>query len=188
MELDERGDEARVDARFIVNAGGPFVAGIDAMSSVAPPPRALKARARQPYRAEDAGPRGADAYTLQDNEDRVVFVLPWLDRRFPHRRHDRNPGARRPGSRGMLRQEQAYLLDAYNRYFGGADGPATECRCGVDLVRRPRPARRRRQAEPRDPAPALATVANGTGGFVTLYGGKLTTHRAFAEDVLDDAS
>jgi glycerol-3-phosphate dehydrogenase len=32
---------------------------------------------------------------------------------------------------------------------------------------------------------ALATAVNGAGGFVTLYGGKLTTHRAFAEDVLD---
>ena len=33
--------------------------------------------------------------------------------------------------------------------------------------------------------PALASASNGTGGFVTLYGGKLTTHRTFAEDVLD---
>src|SRR5262249_26214943 len=31
--------------------------------------------------------------------------------------------------------------------------------------------------------PALASVANGTGGFVTLYGGQLTTHRAFADGV-----
>jgi glycerol-3-phosphate dehydrogenase len=31
----------------------------------------------------------------------------------------------------------------------------------------------------------LSVVANGTGGFVTLYGGKLTTHRALAEEVLD---
>jgi glycerol-3-phosphate dehydrogenase len=34
-------------------------------------------------------------------------------------------------------------------------------------------------------SPALSPVANGTGGFVTLYGGKLTTHRALAEDVLE---
>jgi glycerol-3-phosphate dehydrogenase len=32
----------------------------------------------------------------------------------------------------------------------------------------------------------LSSVANGTGGFVTLYGGKLTTHRALAEEVLDE--
>ena len=33
--------------------------------------------------------------------------------------------------------------------------------------------------------PGARGIANGTGGFVTLYGGKLTTHRAFAEDVLE---
>ena len=32
---------------------------------------------------------------------------------------------------------------------------------------------------------ALATIANGAGGFVTLYGGKLTTHRVLAEHVLE---
>jgi glycerol-3-phosphate dehydrogenase len=32
--------------------------------------------------------------------------------------------------------------------------------------------------------PLLAAAAHGKGGFVSLYGGKLTTHRAFAEDVL----
>jgi glycerol-3-phosphate dehydrogenase len=34
-------------------------------------------------------------------------------------------------------------------------------------------------------SPALSSLANGTGGFVTLYGGKLTTHRALAEEVLE---
>jgi glycerol-3-phosphate dehydrogenase len=33
-------------------------------------------------------------------------------------------------------------------------------------------------------SPMLSSVANGTTGFITLYGGKLTTHRALAEDVL----
>ena len=32
---------------------------------------------------------------------------------------------------------------------------------------------------------ALSSTANGAGGFVSLYGGKLTTHRALAETVLD---
>jgi glycerol-3-phosphate dehydrogenase len=31
----------------------------------------------------------------------------------------------------------------------------------------------------------LSSAANGTGGFVTLYGGKLTNHRLMAEEVLD---
>ena len=42
IELDERGVKRQVDARFIVNAAGPFVAQVDAMSSVAPPRRPLR--------------------------------------------------------------------------------------------------------------------------------------------------
>ena len=83
VELDERGVKRRVDARFIVNAAGPFVAGIDAMSRIAPPPRPSAAGPRQPHRSRTCPSRSqADAYTLQDEEDRVIFVLPWLDRRF----------------------------------------------------------------------------------------------------------
>jgi glycerol-3-phosphate dehydrogenase len=40
----------------------------------------------------------------------------------------------------------------------------------------------RQKPEPAHPPPVLAGIANGSGGFVTLYGGKLTTHRAFAEE------
>jgi glycerol-3-phosphate dehydrogenase len=32
-------------------------------------------------------------------------------------------------------------------------------------------------------SPVLASVTNGAGGFVTIYGGKLTTHRVLAEQV-----
>jgi glycerol-3-phosphate dehydrogenase len=186
VEMDERGVRRRVDARFIVNATGPFVAEIDAMSSVAPPPRRLRLVRgshivlRMPEPAQD------DAYTLQDREDRVIFVLPWLDRRFLIVGTTEAPQEGDPGAAACSLQEQAYLLDAYNRYFVRPDRPATNADVvwtfsGVRALQddgAKKPSRLTRR-------PALASIANGTGGFVTLYGGKLTTHRAFAEDVLD---
>ena len=186
IELDEHGVKRRVDARFIVNATGPFVAAIDAMSSVAPPPRPLRLVRGSHIVLTMPDPAEADAYTLQDTEDRVIFVLPWLDRRFLIVGTTEVPQDGDPGAAACSLQEQAYLLDAYNRYFAHPDGPATDADvvwafAGVRALQNDgekKPSRLTRR-------PALASIANGTGGFVTLYGGKLTTHRAFAEDVLE---
>jgi glycerol-3-phosphate dehydrogenase len=186
VEMDERGVKHRVDARFIVNAAGPFVAEIDAMSRIAPPPRRLRLVRGSHIVLNMPEPIQEDAYTLQDTEDRVIFVLPWLDQRFlivgtTEVRQESNAG-----TAACSLQEQAYLLDAYNRYFAGPGGPASDkdvvwSFAGVRALQDDhgkKPSRLTRRS-------ALASISNGTGGFVTLYGGKLTTHRAFAETVLD---
>ena len=83
-------------------------------------------------------------------------------------------------------REGPYLPAAYNRYFVRPSGPVTE----ADIVHTWSGVRALHDEEGSAPSrisrsPALSPVANGTGGFVTLYGGKLTTHRALAEDVLE---
>ena len=186
VEIDERGTTRRVDARFIVNAAGPFVAAVDAMSNVAPQPRPLRLVRGSHIVLKMPEPRQADAYTLQDVEDRVIFVLPWLDQRFLIVGTTEVPERGDPGAAACSAQEQAYLLDAYNRYFAPAEGPATAedvvfTFAGVRALQDDGDEKTSRLTR----RPALAHIANGTGGFVTLYGGKLTTHRAFAEDVLE---
>ena len=186
VEMDERGVKRRVDTRFIVNAAGPFVAEIDAMSSIAPPPRRLRLVRGSHIVLNMPEPLQEDAYTLQDTEDRVIFVIPWLDRRFLIVGTTEVPEGGNPAAASCSLQEQAYLLDAYNRYFARPEGPVADkdvvwSFAGVRALQDDhgkRPSRLTRR-------PALASVRNGTGGFVTLYGGKLTTHRAFAETVLD---
>ena len=54
-QLDERGVTRQIEARFIVNAAGPFVPEIEAMTEAAPAASGAAARARQPYRAAHAG-------------------------------------------------------------------------------------------------------------------------------------
>jgi glycerol-3-phosphate dehydrogenase len=186
VELDERGLKRRVDVRFIVNAAGPFVASVDAMSGAAPVPRPLRRVRGSHIVLKMPEPATADAYTLQDIEDRFIFVLPWLDRRFLIVGTTEVPQSGDPGAPACSLQEQAYLLDAYNRYFAGPEGRAIDADvawsfAGVRALQddgAKKPSRLTRR-------PALASASNGTGGFVTLYGGKLTTHRTFAEDVLD---
>ena len=62
-------------------------------------------------------PPQTDAYTLQDEEDRVVFVLPWLDGRFLIVGTTEVPHQGDPGEARCSEEERAYLLRAYNRYF-----------------------------------------------------------------------
>jgi glycerol-3-phosphate dehydrogenase len=186
IELDERGARRRVDARFVVNAAGPFVAAIDPMSPIAPPPRPLRLVRGSHIVLRMPEPREADAYTLQDPEDRVIFAMPWLDGRFLLVGTTEVPQRGDPAAASCSAEEQAYLLQAYNRYFAGADNPAT----ADDVVWSFAGVRALQDAGDKKPSrltrrSALATVANGAGGFVTLYGGKLTTHRVLAEHVLE---
>ena len=76
---------------------------------------------------EDAGPsRSRRLYVAGPKRPRRLRAA--LARQaLSHRRHDRNPRSKaiRP-RRSAPGKEQAYLLEAYNRYFGSAGGPATE--------------------------------------------------------------
>jgi glycerol-3-phosphate dehydrogenase len=186
IELDERGQKRRIEARFVVNAGGPWVANIDAMTTAAPPARKMRLVRGSHIVLPMPEPAQADAFTLQDEEERVVFVLPWLDRRFLVVGTTDIPHMGDPGTASCSPEEAAYLLEAYNRYFAGPAGPVTEADIvftwsGVRALHDDEGARPSRISR----SPALSSMANGTGGFVTLYGGKLTTHRALAEQVLE---
>jgi glycerol-3-phosphate dehydrogenase len=186
VELDERGCKRRVEARFVVNAAGPWVANVDAMTTAASPARAIRLVRGSHIVLPMPDPAQTDAYTLQDEEERVVFVLPWLDRRFLIVGTTDVPHQGDPGEARCSVEEQAYLLAAYNRYFAPKSGPASEADIvftwsGVRALEGEAGTKPSRISR----SPTLFSVANGTGGFVTLYGGKLTTHRALAEEVLE---
>jgi glycerol-3-phosphate dehydrogenase len=186
VDLDERGQRRRVEARFIVNAAGPWVADVDGMTEAAPPPRALRLVRGSHIVLRMPAPPQADAYTLQDREERVVFVIPWLDQRFLIVGTTDVPHQGDPGEAHCSDEERAYLLDAYNRYFAhpgraAADNDVVFTWSGVRALEGDEETKPSRISR----SPVLSSIANGTGGFVTLYGGKLTTHRALAEEVMD---
>jgi glycerol-3-phosphate dehydrogenase len=185
VEIDERGSKRRVNARFVVNASGPFVAEIDALTTAAPPPRPLRLVRGSHIVLAMPEPPQIDAFTLQNADERVVFSLPWLEERFLIIGTTDVPHEGDPGAAHCSPEEEAYLLAAYNRYFAGPSGPMTTkdvvfTWSGVRALHDGAEAKPSRISR----SPALASIANGTGGFVTIYGGKLTTHRALAEDVL----
>jgi glycerol-3-phosphate dehydrogenase len=185
VALDERGYKLSVEARFIVNASGPWVGAIDAMTMAAPPPRPLRLVRGSHIVLPMPDPPLTDAYTLQDEDERVIFVIPWLDSRFLIVGTTDMPHEGDPGAAVCSSEEEAYLLAAYNRYFAGSAGAASR-----DVVFTWSGVRALHDDEAASPSrisrsAALSSTANGTGGFITLYGGKLTTHRLLAEEVLD---
>jgi glycerol-3-phosphate dehydrogenase len=185
IELDERGTKRRVEARFVVNASGPWVENVDGLTTASPPAHALRLVRGSHIVLGMPQPPQTDAYTLQDEEERVIFVIPWLGGRFLIVGTTDVPHQGDPGDAKCSAEEKAYLLEAYNRYFANPRGPATEADVvyswsGVRALHddtEERPSRISR-------SPVLASVANGAGGFVTIYGGKLTTHRVLAERVM----
>ena len=126
IEIDERERKRRVEARFVVNAAGPFVPSIDAMMRAPPPPRALRLVRGSHIVLPMPEPAQRDAYTLQDEAERVVFVIPWLSERFLMVGTTEVPHERDPGEAHCSAEEQNYLLAAYNRYFAKPRGAATE--------------------------------------------------------------
>jgi glycerol-3-phosphate dehydrogenase len=124
---------------------------------------------------------------LQDEEDRIVFILPWLDGRFLVVGTTEVPHKSDPGEARCSEEERAYLLRAYNRYFAQSGGPVAD----ADIVFTWSGVRALHDAGKVNPSqisrsPVFASAAQGRGGMVSLYGGKLTTHRALAETVLDE--
>ena len=96
------------------------------MTDKAPPARALTLVRGSHIVLPMPTPAQADAYTLQDEEERVVFVLPWLDQRFLIVGTTDVPHEGDPGEARCSPEETAYLLAAYNRYFARPAGPVTE--------------------------------------------------------------
>ncbi|HUU66597.1 MAG TPA: glycerol-3-phosphate dehydrogenase [Methyloceanibacter sp.] len=186
VDLDERGQRRRVETRFIVNAAGPFAPQVDALTEAAPEPHPLQLIRGSHIVLPMPDPPALCAYTLQDEGERIVFVIPWLDARFLIVGTTDVPHYGDPGTAHCSADEKAYLVHAYNRYFTNPGRTVTErdivfTWSGVRALHgdpgEKKPSRISR-------SPSLAACAQGTGGFITLYGGKLTTHRALAEDVL----
>ena len=186
VDLDERGQKRRVETRFIVNAAGPFVSQIDALTEAAPEPQPLRLVRGSHIVLKMPDPPVPCAYTLQDEGERIVFVIPWLDARFLIIGTTDVPHHGDPGTAHCSTDEKAYLVHAYNRYFTSPGRTVTE----RDIVftwsgvRALHGGSEERKPSRISRSPSLAACAQGTGGFLTLYGGKLTTHRALAEDVL----
>lgn len=190
VTISEGGKTKEIGARFIVNTAGPFVGEVDAMippeaSHGAPSPTDIRFVRGSHIVLPMPDPPETCAYTLQDEGERIIFSIPWLAGKFLMVGTTDIPQAGAPCHAVCSAEEKTYLLEAYNRYFARAGSPVADC----DIVFDWAGLRTLHGSPDEDPSRitrevTIETATQGAGGFLSLVGGKLTTHRATAEQVL----
>lgn len=190
----ETGAEHRVAARCIVNATGVWVDGITALDhdEGAPPPQ------RPPRVAPSQGVHlvvdrafmpasaaGAHALLVPKTDDgRVLFAVPWLGKTVLGTTD--TPRADAPREPEPRADEVAFILREAGRYLARAPQPADVRSVWVGLRPLVRPSVRPAAGAEGD-TKAISrehTVWVARSGLVSVTGGKWTTYRAMAEDVL----
>lgn len=185
VELRERGGYRTWNARFVVNAAGPWVNRVLDLLPAQPARQKLRLVRGSHILLAMPQPPQRDAFTLQNADGRFVFVSPWLDPAHLMIGTTDVPQAGDPGGARCSDEERDYLLDAYNRHFVHPGGPAT----ADDIVWSFAGVRALVDDGARDLSKitrevTIASQRQGAGGFLTIYGGKLTTHRSTAERVM----
>lgn len=176
------GGDLSVRARCVINATGVYV---DAL-------RTLEAPAAAPLVSVSQGahlvlPRsflpGASALMVPKTGDgRVLFAIPWRDRVLVGTTDTARPAPE--AEPRALAGECAFLLDHARRYL--AEAPSAGDVLSVFAGQRPLV-----RGKPGTETKSLSrdhAISIGPGGLLTVTGGKWTTYRAMAEEIVDLAA
>lgn len=184
VSLAENGTTRTVEARFVVNAGGPFAGAVlDTVSLPLEEARSLRLVRGSHIVVPMPLPRESRAFTLQNSDKRVVFVLPWLERFLIIGTTD-VPHEGDPRQARCSDAERDYLIDCYRRFFDHAIGPDDVVWSWAGV----RPLVDDGTANPSEITRdyELVTQYQGSGALITIYGGKITTHRRLGELVMGE--
>ena len=185
----ETGVQATLRSRCIVNATGVWVDAIRDMDQPAGSP------ARKPMVAPSQGVHlvvdrafmpGSHALLVPKTADgRVLFAVPWLGKTILGTTDTPRPDlAREPEP---FADEVAFILGESARYLARAPKRSDVRSVWVGLRPLVRPPDAEAGGAPTKQLSREHTVLVARSGLVTVTGGKWTTYRAMAEDVLDHA-
>lgn len=136
----------------------------------------------QPHRGA-AGAYQKQAYILQNEDKRIVFVIPWMDEFSIIGTTDVEYKGD-PKAVAIDDKEINYLLNVYNAHFkrpsagtisSGPTPASVRCATTSRIRRRPLPAT----------IPDIHDE-NGQAPLLSVFGGKLTTYRKLAEHALEN--
>jgi glycerol-3-phosphate dehydrogenase len=166
-----------VRARVLVNATGPWTDALQRQEQPAARPAILGSKG-----AHIAVPRARvgnrQAVTMLHPDDgRVMFTLPAGERTIVGTTETAAPAETR-----ATREDVAYLLAAANRYFPGAELGERDVIAAWAGIR---PLAAGLAGEDPSSASREHAITTGARGVVSVTGGKLTTYRAVAEEVVD---
>jgi glycerol-3-phosphate dehydrogenase len=181
---EESGERLTLRARCVVNATGVWVDAVRDMDQDADAPRRprMVAPSQGVHLVVDRSfMPGSHALLVPKTADgRVLFAVPWLGKTIlgttDTPRHDT------PLEPEPLAEEVAFILRESARYLGRAPQRSDVRSVWVGMRPLVRP-----EGDEGDNTKAISrehTVVVGRSGLVTVTGGKWTTYRAMAEDVL----
>ena len=177
----ESGAELRVEAENVINATGVFADRIrpDEIHDEEELPRIAPSRGTHVTVSMEKLPVTRAACVVPAGEDRTIFALPWYGRALigtTDNDYDGDIYHVKPGD-----DDLAYLLDAINAFFGTelTRADATGAYAGV-----------RPLISTGDPRKSVdisrrAELYETSSGLLTITGGKLTTWRRMAKQVVD---
>lgn len=169
-------DEYHADCRVIVNAAGPWTEELQSRIAGAPAPQPVDLV--KGAHIELAG-RISDCvfYVESPSDGRALFVMPWYDNTLVGTTETAFVG--HPEDVRASEQDVRYLLDAVQHYFPTFECHVVDSFAGVRVL--PRKASSF-SARPRDTL--LQFDHEDAPTLVSVHGGKLTTYRVTAEQVM----
>lgn len=171
-----------LEAPMVVNAGGPWVDTV--LETVAPIESHMLARSRGTHIVVDAIPglAGHALYAEAAADGRPFFIMPWNDRTLIGTTDLPFDGD--PGTVTASDDEMAYLIRETNRVLPRLHLEPGEVRLEYAGVRPLMRAEGRRQAAITR-RHHICHDRNLAAGLFSVVGGKLTTYRSLAEQVVD---
>jgi len=171
------GTTAQISCLYIVNAMGPWANKILESSDIQPTDKAINNKGSHLVFPDIGLKAGLFLQSPEDN--RIFFVLPWLGKTLVGTTEKIFSG--NPDQVVVTNDEVDYLLDHCNRYlsaplrrenieatFAGLRWLAVEEGFTISKTSR---------------SHVLGAIGSGRGMMWTLYGGKLSTYRALAEEI-----
>ena len=180
------GQRFELRARALVNAAGPWAQRLIEQQLAARSPRKVRL-IRGSHFVTRKLYEGEHAYILQNEDQRIVFVIPY-QKDFTLLGTTDKVHEGDPAEVTMDAEEEQYLLDVFNRHFKQQLGSA-------DILWRyagVRPLCDDESASPsamtRDYTLEVEADAQGTAPLLSVFGGKLTTYRKLGEAALSALS
>lgn len=176
-----------VRARVVINATGPWTDATRALSSI---PGQEHRRVLRPTKGihivVDAAklPVQHAIVCFHPKDERVLFAIPWGDRTYIGTTDTDFDGD--PKDVAATRADVDYLVDAANRYFPGHQLEAADV-IATWAGLRPLIAPPQKAGMSESDVSREHEILVGRDGLLTIAGGKLTTYRRMAAEVVDSA-
>ncbi len=181
VRLKERegGRETTIAARVLINAAGPWVSRVDGASHCGAP---VRGRMRLVRGSHIVVPRLYDhgkAYILQNDDGRIVFAIPYQEDFTLIGTTDVDVSG--PEEAHISQAEAQYLCDAVNRYLKTPIAPSDVVWSFAGI----RPLYDDGESSAQETTRDYVLDLHDEGApLLQVFGGKITTYRELAEDVL----